>query len=132
MRQMIDNLYHALGAMPPWLAAVLIGWAVSAGVTQTVKFFMPLSVLPEQREPMTRLIAVLVAAVAAALAMIDREGGAVSVALVAVAAGVWSPLAFAMLQAALRRFWPWAADVLSGDVRGVIRGARQTGPETKE
>lgn len=125
MREIIDTAYHGLNQMPGWLAAVLIGWAVSAGVTQTFKFFLPLSVLPEQREPMTRLVAVLVAAVAAALVMVDRGGGAVSVVLVAIAAGVWSPLAFAMLQAVLRRWWPWAADVLSGDVRGVLAGKRK-------
>jgi hypothetical protein len=119
-----NTAIHILGTMPAWLAAILIGWGVSAGVTQTVKFFMPLSIAAEQREPMTRLVAVLVAAVAAALAMVDRGGGLVSIVLVAIAAGVWSPIAFALLQAVLRRWWPWAADVLSADVRGALSGKK--------
>lgn len=132
MRETIDTIYHALGTMPAWLAAVLIGWAVSAGVTQTVKFFMPLSISAEQREPMTRLVAVLVAAVAAALVMVDRGGGALAIGIVAVAAGAWSPLAFSMLQAVLRRWWPWAADVLSSDSRGVLSGNRRTAPHVTQ
>lgn len=127
MREVIDSTYHALGTMPAWLAAVLIGWAVSAGVTQTVKFWMPLSVSSGQREATARVVAVLTAAVAAAAYMVERDGTAVAVALVAVAAGVWSPLAFAMLQAVLRQWWPWAADVLSGDVRGVLVGRARKG-----
>jgi len=127
MREVIDSTYHALGTMPAWLAAVLIGWAVSAGVTQTVKFWMPLSVSSGQREATARVVAVLTAAVAAALVMVDRGGNSLAVALVAIASGVWSPLAFAMLQAVLRQWWPWAADVLSGDVRGVVVGRARKG-----
>ena len=129
MREVIDSTYHALGTMPAWLAAVLIGWAVSAGITQTVKFFMPLDTPEAAREAMARSIAVMTAAAAAALVMIDRGGNSLAVALVAIASGVWSPLAFAMLQAVLRQWWPWAADVLSGDVRGVVTGRARKGAE---
>ena len=73
------------------------------------------------------MVAVLTAAVAAALVMVDRGGNSLAVALVAIASGVWSPLAFAMLQAVLRQWWPWAADVLSGDVRGVVVGRAREG-----
>lgn len=129
MRELIDTAYHGLNQMPGWLAAVLIGWAVSAGVTQTAKFFMPLAVPEQAREAMTRFIAVLTAAVAAALAMVDRGGNSMEIVLVAIGSGVWSPVAFAMLQAVLRRWWPWAADVLSADVRGVLITSRQGSKE---
>lgn len=119
-----NTAVHILATMPAWLAAVLIGWAVSAGVTQTLKFFMPLAVPADHRENMTRIVAVVTAAVVAAVTMVDRGGSATAATLVAIATGVWSPVAFAMLQAVLRRWWPWAADVLSADVRGVLRSGQ--------
>jgi hypothetical protein len=112
-----DALVHALGSTPPWLAAVLIGWALSAGLTQTVKFLFPLTWFSAMRELLTRLLAITSAAVSAAAAYIGLGGEGLAVTLVALGAGLWSPLAFALLQAALRRWAPWAADVLSGDVR---------------
>lgn len=114
-----DWIVHVLTHMPPWLAAGLIGWALSTGLTQQVKFFFPLSWFHGLREQLTRLVAIISAAASAAVAytLLGGEGSAVT--LVALGAGLLSPLAFALLQAALRKWAPWAADALSGDVRSV-------------
>lgn len=117
-----NTLIHILNTMPAWLAAVLIGWAVSAGVTQTFKFAMPVTADGQMRETIARVLAVVVAALVAGAWYAERGGSATGVILVSVGAGVWSPIAFSLLQAVLRRWWPWAADVLSGDVRGKLVG----------
>lgn len=110
---------------PPWLAAIVIGWVISIGITQSVKFVVPVrDELGErwdvQREAVTRLIAFLSGFTpAVAYGLTEGLGMVVSI-LCGVIAGVWSPVAFALLQRVLRRWWPWAADVLSSDVRGVI------------
>lgn len=118
MKAAWDFLLHALDGMPEWLAAVLVGWLISAGVTQTVKFLVPLSVFHGYREQLTRVIAIVTAAIPAGLAF-DFLGGHPPAAgmWVALGAGLWSPLAFAILQAILKRYAPWLADVLSQDVR---------------
>lgn len=109
---------HMFDGMPEWLAAILAGWAVSIGITQSVKFLFPLSWYHGYREQLTRLLAMLSAAIPAGL-MFGVLGGAPDSATmwVALGAGLWSPLAFAILQAILKRYAPWLADVLSQDVR---------------
>lgn len=114
-----DALRHALDNLPPWLAAVLIGWALSAGLTQAVKFLFPLAWFHGLREQLTRLLAIMSAAATSGAAYTALGGEGPAVILVTLGAGLWSPLAFALLQAALRKWAPWAADALSGDVRSV-------------
>lgn len=122
MNALWDALLHALESMPAWLAAVLIGWGISVGVTQTVKFWMPLRWDPYLREDVARGVAVMSASFPALLYAMHRDQPALIIMLTATGAGLWSPLAFALLQAALKRYWPWAADVLSQDVRGHLVG----------
>lgn len=119
MQTVFDFIMHALSSLPGWLAAILVGWAVSVGVTQAVKFLLPLSIYHGYREQATRLVAMLSAAIPAGLTF-GMVGGKPPEAVlwVAIGAGLWSPLAFAILQAVLKRYAPWLADVLSQDVRG--------------
>lgn len=114
-----DFLLHMLDGMPPWLAAALAGWFISVGVTQTTKFLLPQSVYHGYREQAVRLLAILSAAIPAGI-LFEVFGGRPPQASmwVALGAGLWSPLAFAILQAILKRYAPWLADVLSQDVRG--------------
>lgn len=125
MQALWDALIHALGTMPTWLAGVLIGWGISAGVTQGVKFLLPLAHPAPGRELFTRVIAVISASIPTAVYLAAESQPLLRIVLSTVGAGLWSPIAFALIQAALRHWWPWAADALSQDVRGVIAGRRK-------
>lgn len=116
-----NTLLHMLNTMPGWLAAVLVGWAISVGLTQGLKFALPVRWCPDGRELTARIVAFASAAFPAWLYYAGQpDAQAVTGLLVAVGSGLWSPLAFAILQAVLRRFAPWLADALSGDKRGVV------------
>lgn len=112
---------HVLNTMPAWLAAILVGWAISIGLTQGAKFALPVRWCPDYRELAARLLALLSSAIPAGLYYVHQpEATPVLALLVMAAAGLWSPLAFALLQAVLRRYLPWLADALSADKRGVV------------
>jgi hypothetical protein len=118
-----NGLLHVLTTLPPSFAALLVGWSFSIGLTQSVKFLMPSSIDEDIRELTTRLLAGFSAAMAAGVYYAAADGSRPEdLILVMLFTGVWSPLAFALLQGALRRSprTAWIADVLSGDVRGVI------------
>lgn len=116
-----NTLLHVLNTMPAWLAAVLVGWAISVGFTQGLKFALPVRWCPDGRELTARIVAFLSAALPAWLYYAGQDGAQPMAGfLVAIGSGFWSPLAFAILQAVLRRFAPWLADALSGDKRGVV------------
>lgn len=125
MQAIWDAVLHAFGTMPDWLGAVLIGWAISVGVTQSTKFWMPVRWEPRLREDIARATAVLSAFFPALAYYISQGGNPFYVALTAVGAGLWSPLAFALLQAGLKRWAPGLADVFSADVRHSGSGFRQ-------
>ena len=115
---------HVLNTLPAWLAALLVGWAISVGLTQSLKFAIPVHFCEDWRELISRLVAFMSAAFPAGLYYLTDPTAAPAVAfLVMLAAGVWSPLAFAILQWALRTNAKTAglADVLSGDTRGVLK-----------
>lgn len=118
-----NNLLHVLNTMPAWLAAMLIGWAVSIGITQSAKFTMPLQLPVGWREAASRWLAFVTAALPAGAWMVQAEATALVVVLVGLLSGVWAPVAFAILQWALRLSPKTAglADLLSGDKRGVIK-----------
>lgn len=120
MKATWDFIIHVLGTMPPWLASVLVGWALSIGLTQTAKFTLPLSLSANFRHVASRVLAFASAAVPAGLYYWQQHPSFTGLVLVSVAAGVWSPMAFAITQAVLRRYFPWLADALSGDKRGVV------------
>jgi len=112
---------HVFQTLPSWLAAVLVGWAISTGITQSVKFTMPLKVDPDIREMIARVLAFLSAAIPAGMYYADQPGAnPAALVLVMTGAGLWSPIAYAILQAVLRRYLPWVAEALSGDSRGVL------------
>lgn len=122
MKTIWDFAMHVLSTMPAWLAAFLIGWAFSVGVTQGIKFTMPEAYPAGWREAMSRWVAFLTAAVPAGAWVQQAGGSALVIVLVTLFTGIWSPIAYALLIAGLRR-WPaaaWIADVLSQDKRGVI------------
>lgn len=122
MTALARDLLGLFAALPPWVAAVLIGWACSIALTQPLKFAMPLAWPERTRHAVAYCVAVASAFVPALLWMVDAQAGYVGTVLTAAGAGLWSPLAFALLQRGLRATtrWAWIADVLSGDVR---RGA---------
>lgn len=121
---------HVLDTMPAWLAAILVGWAISVGVTQGFKFTLPVGWCEDWRELAARLVAFFSAGLPAAVYYIEQAPGAAigAVLLVLLGAGLWSPFAFAVLQAVLRRYVPWLADVLSADKRGVVATKLRGGP----
>lgn len=121
MNAIWNTLLHMLNTMPGWLAAVLVGWAISVGLTQGLKFAMPVRWCPEGRELTARIVAFLSAAIPAGAYYASLpDPHPIAAFLVMAGSGLWSPLAFAILQAVLRRFAPWLADALSGDKRGVV------------
>jgi len=122
MTALARDLLSLFSALPPWIAAVLIGWACSVALTQPAKFLMPLRWDERKRHAATYAVAVASAFVPALMWMVDARAGYVATVLTAAGAGLWSPLAFALLQRGLRAStrWSWVADILSGDVR---RGA---------
>lgn len=118
-----EFVLHVLSTMPASLAAFLIGWSFSVATTQPVKFLMPLMWRPDDRELISRVVAMLSAMIPAGLYYAQAKGANPALLwLVMVGTGLWSPIAFALLIAWLRRGGrhSFVADVLTGDKRGVI------------
>lgn len=112
-----------LDTMPPALAAFIVGWAFSVGITQPVKASLPAIWHQLDRELIVRLLAFFSAMLPAGLYYARAEGSQPEMLwLVMVGTGLWSPIAYALLIAFLRRGGreSFVADVLSGDKRGVI------------
>jgi hypothetical protein len=117
-----DTALHLLDTLPPWVAAFLIGWAFSVGVTQGIKFTMPEAYPAGWREAMSRWVAFLTAAVPAGAWLYNAGGDGLGVVMGTLITGAWSPIAYALLIGVLRRSakTEWIADVLSQDKRGVV------------
>lgn len=115
MTAIYDFLLHVSGTAPAWLIACLLAWAVSISVTQPLKFLMPLSANPALREWIAQGAAFLSAFFTVAYLVKPPVG-----ILLGVVVGIWSPVAFYLLMRVLERRFPWAADILSGDVRGTL------------
>lgn len=125
MNDIWNSITHILSTMPVWLAAVLVGWAISFGFAQMFKkYALPISWDSEFRAMITRIAAGASAFVPTAIYMIDHGARGTDTVLAAIGSGLWSPMAASMLQAILKRFAPWLADALSGDVRGVVHGSK--------
>lgn len=127
MIETIEKTWNAglrmLDSMPPWLAAFIVGWVASIGITHAFKYMLPVRWWAEIREGLTRAMAVLAAMVPAAIYYAEQPGTSLTgLMLVMVITGAWSPLAYALAMAWLRRSEKraWIADVLSGDKRGVL------------
>lgn len=119
-----DGGLHMLATLPPWLAAFLVGWSFSIALTQPAKKLV-LSRLKyaDDRELYARVLAFFSAMIPSGLYYVKfSEGSYSSLWLVMVGTGLWSPIAFALLIAFLRRGGreSFVADVLSGDRRGVV------------
>lgn len=126
MNDIWNTITHILSTMPVWLAAVLVGWAISFGFAQMFKkYALPISWDPDLRAMITRIAAGGSAFLPAAIYMINHDADGVDTMLAALGAGLWSPMAASMMQAVLKRFAPWLADALSGDVRGVVHGTKK-------
>lgn len=113
--------------LPPWLIAVVLGWLVSWALTQHLKFLLPMAIPSELRHWLTRLIGLAIAMVTV-LALEPYPDAALNFVL-ALAVGLWAPTSAALLMAWLKRRHPWIADVLSQDLRGVLRGQPRGGRE---
>lgn len=129
MTAIARDLLSLADALPPWLVAVLIGWAVSFATTQPVKFAMPLSWDEQSRHVAAYLVAFASGALPAAMWMGDAGASAVATTMTALCSGLWAPAAFMLWQGGLRALsarWPAfgrLADWFSGDARGVTREA---------
>lgn len=124
MNAIYDFALRVADTFPPWALAMLLGWLVSIGVTQPLKFVMPLAWPAETRARVAWVVA-FGSAFGTTLYLYQNPLGII----LAVIVGLWSPTAYAILVAFLRHRWPWAADVLSGDVRGILTGQRRENRE---
>ena len=115
MTAIYDFLLHVNNTVPPWVVAALLGWLVSITITQAIKFAMLLHWDALLREGVARLVAFGSAAFTVIWLMPTFEG-----LILALAVGVWSPLAFWLLMKSLDGRFPGARDFLSGDVRGFM------------
>lgn len=117
-----NNLLHILNTMPIWLAAVLIGWAMSFTITHAFKFLTPQSLDAWLREDLNRFVAFFSGAIFSGWWAVEAGYGLMGMTLVAVFTGVWSPMAFALTMMLLRKSpkTEWIADVLTADKRGVL------------
>lgn len=127
---MIETINAWLGLkIPPWLVAIVLGWLGAIGLTQALKFAVPLGWNDQVRHSAAQLIALLSAFT---IVWLLQPGGPVLSAVLAILTGLWTPLSWALLMAWLKRKHPWVADVLSQDVRGVLvgqrRGSREDAP----
>ena len=128
-----NTVMHILATMPWPLAAFLVGWIGSVGVTHPTKVALRrYTLISAERRGLAAWLTAAVSALAfATLYARGRPGVAPGdVMLVAVLTGLWSPLAFAGLQKFLRaspeigkrKGFTWVpdlsgvADWLSGDV----------------
>ena len=110
---MIDDALKVYNTIPFALWACLLGWAVSVGMTQPLKFALPLGWHPAWREHLTRFVA-FISGFLAVVALIPTTTGI----LLGIATGLWSPIAYGLVLYVVKYRWPWLADFLSGDVRG--------------
>jgi hypothetical protein len=115
MTAIYDFLLHVNGTAPAWLVAALLGWLMSISITQALKFAFPLHKDPLDRRMWTVVLAFL-SAFLTVLWVLPTLNGFV----LALAVGVWSPLAFWLLMRVIEKRLPGVADFLSGDVRGVM------------
>lgn len=125
MSALWNALLHVLNTIPAWLAAAVIGWVASIAITQPAKFLMPVGWDSELRAVVARALASVSAFVATAFAFraLAPDGALAGMILAALVTGLWSPIAYSLLVAGLRRSdrLAWIADILSGDVRGGVR-----------
>ena len=120
MESIYKFLLEVNNTLPPWAIAGLAGWLVSWGVVQGVKFLFPVSWEPLLRKEAAQLMATGTAFITT-LVIMPTYGGL----LVALIAGLWSPISYAILMGVLFRYVPWLADILSGDVRGTLIGEKK-------
>lgn len=123
---MIETLWNILSAAfketPPWVGAILFGWFFSWGVTQSVKFFIPLGWTPDTRKVVAQALGFVSAA---SVVVLLKPLAWPATILLSTMVGFWSPLSWALLVAVVRKRWPFIADVLTQDTRGVLFGERR-------
>lgn len=117
-----NNILHVLNTLPVWLAAILVGWAMSFSITHAFKFMVPHSVDEALRHDLSRIVAFMSGAAFAAWWAVEAKYGLMGITAVAVFSGIWSPVAYALAVAALRKSskTAWIADILTADKRGVL------------
>jgi hypothetical protein len=120
---MIETINAWLGLkIPAWLVAIILGWLLAIGVTQALKFFIPLGWHEQVRHTAAQLIALLTGFCTVWLL---QPAGPELTAVLAILTGLWAPFSWALLMAWLKKKHPDVADILSQDVRGVLFGQRR-------
>lgn len=117
MSALYDVFADFFNHVSPEFRACLLGWIASISVTQPLKYAMPLAWKPGIRRTIAQVVAFAVALFAVHV-MIPGDNGWVYGVII----GIWSPLAYAIAIKCLEDRFPWTADFLSADIRGVLIG----------
>ena len=123
MNEILDAIRQFWAAIPVEARVCLLAWLCSAGATQWFKFQLPLTWSPLLRGTLVRLVAFGVGA-GVVLLLIK---GALAYVLAAIV-GFWSPIAYPLLVIIIEDRFPFLADLMSGDIRGVLKGDVKTAP----
>lgn len=125
MNELFDYIGDLYGRLPFPVIACLAGWAVSIGLTQPVKFLLPLNWYPKSRQVITQGIA-FASAFLVVHGMVPGGQGVI----LGLITGLWSPMAYSLAIRLLENRYPALADILSGDVRGTMKGdVRENRPD---
>lgn len=124
----MEAIYNSILSMvehaPIWLQSTAAGFLMSWLVTHSVKFMFPITWPSELRKEGCWLIAF-----GTGFGTVVYVQGFPAGAIIGLLVGFASPIAFALLMAFLRAKYPKAADVLSGDTRGVWFGEKRENKE---
>ena len=110
----------------PELRACVLAWLVSISVTQPMKFLLPLNWHPELRKRLAQAVAF----VSAFLTMTFLLPNGLGV-ILGLVMGSWSPTFYVLAIKLADKYWPWGADFLSADVRGMMTGDVRTAEGTE-
>lgn len=120
MKTIYDFILHIYNTLPPPVAVMLVGWAMSISMTQPLKFLMPLKWRADDREIVAQLVAFLSGFGTVMYLMPTAMGFFLGTVI-----GIWSPLAFFILMLMIEKRWPKVKDFMSGDIRGTLIGQRR-------
>lgn len=117
MKDLYNFFLHVYASLPPEVGAMGLAWAVSVSITQPLKFLWPFHWHPKLRELLSWCLAFSTAFTTMVLLVPTNKG-----ALLGLIVGIWSPVAYAITIKLIGAKFPLLKDILSGDVRGTLRG----------
>ena len=103
-------IVEVVNTAPPWLAASVLTWGITVGVTQTVRAFVPPAWPKLRRHALLSLVAIL-----SALAVTQPLIGGAWGAAVGVCVGLWAVgMYYAAVKITCKR-WPWLCERITWD-----------------